>query len=397
MVKNFFPYILFLLLLGSLFSCSTEEDDIHPPKPEYEYLVEVTDSVFFNRSTLVERLSGIANTPLAKLLPDTEIRTDAIQYHSQSPSGEPLEASGIITYPTSGLFKGVIIGQHHTIGADKEAPSSTMAMIESALALFGYVVITPDNLGFGSTVHLPQNYLHAESVGRVTADMVFATREYLKNRERPIDKEVYVAGYSQGAFSSLAFARTAQEKYPKDIPIRKVFAGGGPYDPVSMFDLFITEDELSNPATVLLTIVGLDYADQLNLDYTRIFIEPALSNYTDWIISKKYTLSNINKKIGSKRMDSFIHPDIYLPERNSEFDKLYISLANNRLTEWTPSFPLILIHGKKDKTVPYLNAEKAYNAFKNAGVDVRLIPTDYDHSESAILFYINLLFELGLI
>ncbi len=392
MVKHFFSYWVLILLLSILYSCSTE-DNSPTPEPPSSYFVEVTNAIELNRVTLIQRLLGIGDNPIFDL-PEENISVKAIRYHTVSPSGEPIEASGIITYPISGSFKGVVIGQHYSIGADREAPSSTMAIMESILALYGYVVISPDYLGFGSTVHLPQNYLHAESVGQITVDMVFAAREYMEKENMPIEKEMYIAGYSQGAFSSMAFAKMAQEKYPNEMPIRKVFAGGGPYDPVSMFDLFITSDELANPATVLLTIIGLDYSDQLNLNYSSVFIEPTLSNYEEWCVSKKYTLGDINRKLGSNKMEAFIHPDIYLPERNNEFNKLYNSLKNNRLTEWLPEFPVLLVHGKKDKTVPYTNSENAFAAFKEAGVDVQLIPTDLDHNESAILFYLNLFLQL---
>lgn len=396
MVK-YFPYkLLFItLLLSSFVGCSTEENDF-PPEPSYKYFSEVTASEELNRHSLIEKLAGISGGPIAGLLPDSLIRVDAIRYYTVAPDGSEVIASGIVSYPSSGHFKGVVIAQHHTIGADREAPSSEMAMIETTLSLFGYVVICPDLLGFGSTVALPQNYLHAESVGQMTSDMLFAIREYMEREVKAIGDEVYVTGYSQGAYSAMAFTKYAKEKYASQIPVRKVFAGGGPYDPVNIFDLFIESDVLSNPATVLLTVLAMDYSEQLNLDYTKIFLEPVLSNYEEWCISKKYTLGQINRKMESNKLEDFMHPDIFLPQRNSEFDKLYKALHDNQLLHWTPSCPVLLVHGKKDRTVPYVNSEKLYESFKSAGVDVQFISTDLDHNESAIPFYVNILTQLGL-
>jgi len=386
-----FP-ICFILLLGVLFACSSDKDDI---ERSYDYFVEVSRSLDLNRHTFLERLGEKEGSPIAVMLPDVQVRVDAIRYRTVSPAGEQLEASGIVCYPATGDFKGVVVAPHFSISADKESPSSVMATIESTLAFLGYVVIAPDYLGFGSTVNLPQPYLHTGSAGQVTSDMVFAVREHLEQVNRAIDDELYVVGYSQGGYSSLAFAKMVQEKYASRILVKKVFAGGGPYDPAGMFNTFIKENRLDNPATVVLTIVGADYSNRLQLDYTRVFQEPLLSNYKEWVVSKKYTLGQINAKIGNREFDSFIHPDIYLAERNNEFNKLYDSLEKNRLTSgWTPTFPLVLFHGRKDKTVPLDNSQKAYDNFKAAGADVSLHIVEFDHGDTAIPFYLYVLNEL---
>lgn len=389
--------ILYIFLLGSLFACSTENEEpfVEQPEKTAPYFVEVTNRRLWSRETFAESLSLNASNPLLSLLPDKEIKVESILYRTEDPAGESVNASGIIAYPSDGVLKGVVLSGHYSIGANKEAPSSTLSSVESALALFGYLVITPDYLGFGATQDLPQTYLHAETAGRVSVDMVFAAREYLDSMEMNIDgRPVIAAGYSQGAFSALAFTRMAEEDYAGSISVEQVFAGGGPYEPASMFDLFIKEDEVENPSTVLLTITGLDYAEQLNLDYGRVFQEPLLSNYKEWCVSKRYTLGQINQLLGTKKLSGFMHPDLFTPSMNADFRKIMTALAQNGLTGWSPKAPVLFVHGTKDRTVPYVNAERAFSSFSASGATVNLISVNSDHSETAISFYLTLLQRL---
>lgn len=388
--------ILLLLLLSGLFACSTEGESPIPAPPEKEiYFEEVTQRLQWNRKTLADHLGLESGNALLELLPDKDIIVEAINYWTETPDQQVVLASGIITYPANKEFRGVVISEHFTIASNEEAPSSTMATIESALALYNYLVITPDYLGFGATKELPQTYLSAKSAGRVSVDMVWAVREYMHSMKVDITEEpLQVIGYSQGGFSALAFARMVETYHADEIKLAKIFAGGGPYQPSSMFSPFVEKDEITNPATVLLTITGLDYAESLGLDYTNVFLEPLLSNYKEWCISKKYTLGQINKKLGTNRLSKFLHPDMFTPSLNEDLHKIVSALDVNDLTDWIPRTPILLVHGTKDQTVPYVNAEKAYQAFHDAGSNVRLIPVEADHTETAPLFYLQVLLEL---
>lgn len=396
LLGKFIPFWFFILLTGFI-SCSTDNGDEPPvpPEPEDGVFISLSDSLVLDRKLFGERLGLETSNPLLLLLPDKKIRVDAIRYRSEDPTGDSIEASGIITYPAEGDFRGVVVGLHHSIGADREAPSSVMAGIESVLSFFGYVVISPDYIGFGSTAELPQTYIHAATSAGVTADMVWGTREYMESRNHLIHDEIYVMGYSQGGYAALAFARLAEQEYATEIPLKHIFAGGGPYVPLTLFDLFLASDAIENPATALLSIIGYDYGDNLKLDYTRIFQEPLLSNYMEWCVSKKYTLGQINRALETNKLSELLHPDFFTQAGNSETNKVRRSFSDNSLIEWIPKTPLTLVHGSKDKTVPYINAEKAYDAFKAAGSQVELIDIQMDHTSTAIPFYLEVLKHLA--
>lgn len=403
-VKRFFDrqsfyYIIILFLLSGLWACSEEDPDPIDPTPPEEvvdpYFLALLDRDEINRATFAERLDMSGADALIQLFPEKKIVVESLKYRTQDPQQESVAASGIIAYPADGNLKGVIVSEHYTIGANSEAPSSVMASIESALALFGYLVITPDYLGFGTTRELPQPYLHARTAGQTTVDMVFAVQEYMASLGHDITAEpLTVVGYSQGAYSALAFARMAQEEYADRLSIRQIFAGGGPYAPATMLDLLLEQEEMDNPATLLLTVVGLDYTEGLNIDYAALFSEPTASGCRPWCVSKDYTLGQINGLIGTRQITEMMQPDNLLPSAGNEMQKVIAALERNELIEWTPKAPLLLVHGTKDQTVPIRNAELAFNAFQAAGSPVEYKTFDSDHGETAPFFYLLVLQRL---
>ncbi|WP_277465238.1 alpha/beta hydrolase [Parabacteroides sp. PF5-6] len=383
-------------------SCSKEEEPvvIDPPvDPEEQvdpYFLEVIGRDELSRAAFAERLDLGASNPLILALPEKKIVVESIKYRTLDPAEETVAASGIIAYPADKIFKGVVVSEHYTIGANAEAPSSVMASIESALALFGYLVITPDYLGFGTTRDLPQPYLHARTAGQTSVDMVFAVREYMDSIGLNINTTpLTVIGYSQGAHSAFAFARMAEEEYAEEMTIKQVFAGGGPYEPAAMFDFMLQQEQLANPATILLTVIGLDYAEQLDLNYTELFTESIATGCRSWCINKDYTLGQINRLMATDRLTEIIRPEILFSSSDNELHKVMNALERNGLTDWAPKAPLLLVHGTKDRTVPFLNAEIASKAFKAAGSTVELITFDTDHSETAPYFYLLVLQRLA--
>lgn len=390
MKKNIFSW-LFLFIL--VFLGCTKEDV--PEVEKNNYFIAVTKSETFNAVTFCDRLGAGASID-PSLLPNSDICVKAIRYLSEDPRGNQVEASGIISYPLEGDIRGVIVGEHATITSLSEAPSAQMVTIESALSLFGYVVISPDYLGFGATSDLPHPYLHVESAGRNSVDMVFAAREYMASIHRPIETPVSVIGYSQGGAVALSFQKMAEKQYAADIPVKRVMAGGGPYDLVEFYNTIIKTDYVGFPASVPLTILGLDYGDNLELDYSKVFQEALLVNYKDWILSKKYTSGKINQYIGTYQATGFVHPDMFKEEMNEEFRKLYLSLKKNSLIDWMPRAPIVLVHGEYDRYVPYVNAQNAYDSFVSKGCKVELIPVKSDHVGTAVNFYLQVLKQFAL-
>ncbi|MDL2221998.1 lipase family protein [Parabacteroides sp. OttesenSCG-928-N08] len=390
-------HALFLALLSLLQGCMIDNVVVTLPEQEPSpYFRSVTHAKQFDRSTLISQLGGDFEENIIALLPDRKIKVDAITYRSQQPNGSEVEASGIIAYPESGEIRGVVVGQHYTYTANWEVPTSTMATIETALALFGYAVIVPDYIGFGSTRELPHPYLSAENTGRVTVDMVFAAREYLATKDISLDQPLYVVGYSQGGHSALAFAKMVESRYSEEISLKKVFAGGGPYDLPALFDKMVVDDYSYYPCSVPMTVLGLSYGDVAYFDLSQLFQEKLLANYKNWYYSKEYSTGQLNKLIGTTKISNFMHANLFVNQPSDEVAKLYKSLCRNSVIDWTPRVPIHLVHGEEDLNVDFVCAQNAYDSFKARGCNVKLDRVKLDHYDTAISFFLVVLFEIGL-
>lgn len=387
MKKTFFNMLIGLVLIGIFTSCSKDSNTIEKP---LSYFVKAARSADYSKEELEQK---VGPSPSTEYLTGTggdftfRVQIDAIHYRTKAPGGNPVIASGIISFPRSGNFKGVILAEHYTVTDEKEAPSEVMGSLESFYSFMNYVVITPDYIGLGITKDLPHPYLHAESTGQVSVDMLFAAREYMESLQKPIPKEIYIVGYSEGGASALACQKMAEQRYASKISIKHVIAGGGPYNLASSCDFFIKADQAAYPCSIPLLAIGLNYGDDLKLDFTKIFHGKLLTNYQEWFCGKKYSSFKINHFLNTHTISEFMHPDMFLPEMNPDFLKLYVSFRKNSLINWKPKNPLLLVHGKTDTYVPYLNAQDAYDSFKAQGCPVELSTTKHGHLATVPYFY----------
>lgn len=393
-MADLFRHLLFICLVGCLAACSDEE-----PKPEEPdvpdeasgYFESVGETKTYTAQKLIETAFDLGEGEQLPISSNVEVRVEVINYHTVNPKGEPVVASGIISYPLTGSRDKTVLAERFTISKGSEAPSEKMASMESALSLFECLVVSPDLIGFGATEKLPHPYLHAENTAQVSIDMLFAVREYFASKEEPLSPEIYIVGYSQGGAASLAVQKMIEEKYISDIEIVQTMAGGGPYDLTGMFDEVVKNDYTGYPCSIPLTVIGMDYGDNLDLDYSQILIDPLLSNYDEWVNSKQYTTGSINEKIGTRKVSEIMHPDMFTKEKNSHLNKFYASLKKNSLIDWTPKAPIMLVHGTKDDVVPFFCSENACNSFKERGAKVELISVNYGHKDAALPFYLRVL------
>lgn len=377
-------FILFLLV-----SCSDSND----PATQ-QYFVKHIKSKNYTKQYLADIINTFS-PETADLLPDINISTDMITYNTFLPNGFPVVASGIVVYPNNSDIKGIIVGLHPTITAESMSPSTAMYSNELLLGAFGYAVIIPDYIGFGVTTDKPHPYLHVENTGIVSADMCLAAREYFKTIGKNIDSyPVSVVGYSQGGAAAIAFQKIVENRYPT-INIRKVYAGGGPYDIPAILEEFRNTKHTALPSSLPYVVLGLNYGDNLNLNFNNIFLEPLLSNYKTWF-NKNYTNDEIDKFIGSTDITTFMHPDLFKTELNEDLQKFYTSALNNSLVEgWIPKAPIFLAHGTADDIVPVVCSNNAYKTYKNKGCNVELkLVESKNHTEAALDFFTTTLFNI---
>ena len=313
-------------------------------------------------------------------------------YTGHDVDGSPLTLSGKLLLPKEGPVRNMIIVSHYTIGANYEAPSETFPM-EGIWASKGYAVVIADYIGFGVTARRIHPYMHVESTARSVVDMALAVKPYLAHIGRaPESDEVILAGYSQGGATTIAVMDMIQDEYASVFPIKKVYAGGGPYDLAATYDTSMEWDQTGIPCAIPMIVQGINEGENLGLKMEDFFRPDLLAHYDEWINSKDFTVKEINYKINATSLHE-IMTDEGRNKQSGETARLYQALLNNSVQRFTPRAPIFMFHSMDDKTVPFVNALKAEEWLK--GYDIQYDFGHYGkHGTACVRFLIKVANDL---
>lgn len=323
------------------------------------------------------KVASLALANLAENLMETMLSNKVIQiagtYTGQDIDYTPITLSGKVFLPAKGKIKNMIVVSHWTIGSNRECPSECF-QLEGILASKGYAVVMADYIGYGVTANRIHPYMHLSSTANSVVDMALAVKPYLKAIGRePESEEVILVGYSQGGSTTLGAMITIQNYYREELPIKKVFAGGGPYDLAATFDLAMLEDKTGIPCAIPMIVQGLNEGEKSGLDLSEFFQPILMEHLDDWVNSKKYTVGEINAMLNAKKVSDLM-TDAGRDKSNPNTAELYRYLMWNSILIFTPEAPLYIFHSIDDNTVPFVNATKAEEYFKGGNVTY-----DFDH------------------
>lgn len=282
--------------------------------------------------------------------------TFPVAYWSQTPQGDSLLVSGRVYLPKYRILNGIIIANHYTMTSDEEVPSNRISM-EMIYLMKGYAVIMPDYVGYGLSREEVHPYLHWRSAAQTAVDLLNCMPELLDYYGYSYPKDVVVTGYSQGGAVALGVARMIEENYHQENEwsVRKLYAGAGPYDPAGTYLFSMERNEMGIPAAIPLIVMGLNDAYELGFTLDEFFLDPLLSNYEDWVVSKEYTVGQINQLMGSTIMSELMTEDA-LTLDSPQADMLYEVLLWNSNVGYDLQAPAYFLHSLEDEVVPLLNS-----------------------------------------
>ena len=314
-----------------------------------------------NMNAVVQQLADWGNGKKAIELAGT--------YSSVDTEGNPITLSGKVILPADGKFKRYILVSHYTIAANEEAPSQTFSL-EGILVNLGYALIIPDYLGYGVTAHMVHPYLVLETTATNVLDMYFQVLPFMQKAGlAPEHDDIYLMGYSQGGAVTMGVQHMIETRYADRIKIRRVFAGGGPYDVKATYDNFIETNYASYPCAVPLMTQGVVKGNHLELDLAKILQPRIYENLDEWINSKKYTTGQLNELIDTHVTDELMTP-IGMDRTSYEISELYKALTLNSILSysWTPKAPVFIFHSIDDDIVPYVNATLAKSKWQYGNI-----------------------------
>jgi pimeloyl-ACP methyl ester carboxylesterase len=364
LLKRLNNCLLLLLTSTALVACGGDEVSSNAPAGSLINAEPLSD---YDSST---DFRLIAFSVLSRRSYDVEVVK--LTYNTQLEEGLMVQASGIVAIPKSKAGPSPLLSyQHATIFKDSAVPSndplSDMTPIMAASA--GFVSVAPDYIGYGVSKSLTHSYLQAVPTANSVIDLIRAAKSYLVQREIALNDQLFLAGYSEGGYATLATHQRIEAEFADEFTVTASIAGGGPYDIRATADqIILHESSLDSPAYFGYVVHAYDRLYDLDNLTLRTIASPhhlTIDNYYDG----NSTGTMINTLLPRNTNE------LFNPYFQSEYAgiagelMLKYRLEQNSVYDWKPTAPVKLFHGENDNYVDYANATTTLAKMQSNGAE----------------------------
>jgi hypothetical protein len=380
-----------------LYACRKEKDEI---------VVETLVSVKSAGTMTVEQIKSLA-TDYAdyRAFARSGINLYAVEYNTPC-NGDELKVSGLFVIPANiSAQTPVVVYNHGTIGQGGAPSASNTSKFSQEVALcylfasvFNCVVLIPDYIGYGTSSYVVHPYIHAETLGQTSLDMIRAYGDYTKITPgvTPANKNVIIIGYSEGGYASVALHKKIQES-AYGINIVKTYAGAGPYDVENFVKEALQDDKEFSPIILSSYLWVLSTYKEYS-GYTKPFNEIYSEQDNEIFRANNYDFGYLVTYPVNRNPKNLFQPDfidMVLGNNDLELNNI---LKENTLADFIPSDSLILFHSEADSWVSVSNTNNTYNKMRSKGAPVRceIIPKEInkDHDEASAVFLQSTIFNI---
>ena len=316
--KTFSSYAAFLLsLMVATFmmtACSNSDDEVQvkPGLPERTYKLDWKITKEDRQRVVMDQLlNGKFKSDFDQII---------FEYNSVGPDLKtPVRLTGTINMPRK-VFTKELNPRHLMIltqwtHAKETERFSLEGKEEMSLYMTGEqacIAISSDLYGWTLTNEKAQAYCCPEITAVETLDCWDAAIEILKSKGYKIDGlPISNIGYSSAGMLAIGIQRFIDEHRP-DIKITFTGVGSSPYDINTVWQNYVETNYTGYVCSFPLIMVAYNETYKMGIDYKEIFKEPLCDHIQDWILSKKYFTSDINKFIGNeKKVDEILTPVAY--------------------------------------------------------------------------------------
>ncbi len=315
-------------------------------------------------------------TALAGLNPRYDVAVYRIGYQTLDAFGNLTAASGVIGAPI-GIPAGapLLSFQHGTIASNDRAPSINPKETGTDLALFlmgakGYLTVIPDYLGFGDSNGL-HPFMHAKTLAWAVIDLIRAARSLAVGNGYPLNGQLFLAGYSEGGYATMAAQREIEKHHTDEFVITASAPMAGAYDlSGTMLQLVLTDEPLPRPMYFPYLLLAYNQIYGFDDEITNLLagdFDPAVLELFDG----RHDSDTINAALPTTPSGLFAPGLLDILESGGRHP-VRTALKNNDVYRWTPVSPTRLYHCLDDDRVPYANATVAIEYFTAAGANVNL-------------------------
>ena len=345
------PYIVVLLLSVLLLVTACGGDSTFDQSDEVDN-AENGEFISAKEVAITQPRVGIYNVKGYRLV-----------YVTRDNDGKKLKASGLLLIPQKDSSKKspLLSYQHGTHFEDKNVPSNDPSAIPE-IAGRGFIVSAPDYIGYGESASHPNTYIHAKSYANAVVDMLRASKSFLKSQNITINEQLFLAGYSEGGYATLAAQKAIQEEYSNEFIVTASSPGAGPYDLSSTAKIIFNQETNESPA--FLSFVIKTYNDIYGLKAIDEMYQAQYVDAINTLFDGEHSGGEISSELNEVTSQLF-RPVFLATLQGSGQHVLKDRLAENNIHDWKPNAPTRFFHSNYDEIVPYQNTENAIQAMND--------------------------------
>jgi len=375
-----------VLFISFLFvSCSKNNGD-SPVEPTLQSRGQVVSSTFlgtYSAVTLQTYLNIAAAGAQTGVTLQYDVDAYKIVYGTLDPKGNLVIASGGLYIP-KGKNSLPFISIHHGTVSDREsAPSANPlnTLVGLVGASLGYLAVEPDYLGLGESGIL-QPYLYQTSSALTVIDFIRAGRNFAVTKGITLNGQVFLAGYSEGGYVTLAAQKEIEQNYRGEINITASAPMAGPYDLNLTAETVLQNKTYSVPGYIALFFLSYNSIYGWNR-INDIFAAP-YSQTIPTLFDGSKNLSQINALLTTD-LTKLFNPTFTNSFLGGKETDITAAFTSNSLLNWTPTAPTRLFHGDADELVPYQNSLEARDYFNSHGANINLVTISGGTHETSAL------------
>ncbi|MEH0156737.1 lipase family protein [Limibacter armeniacum] len=370
-------WLVLLLFMPFIQSCSDSESDPDPqPVVENKYLVNFEESTALSLS-LAQSLAIQAGYGEFVDLAKYSVKVYVVNYKTTY-KGKEITASGLVTVPETDDEVPLAFVHRGTIFNNADAPSKNPLSAYAILGTMGYIAMAPDLIGFGTSKDILHPYYNYEYTAKASTDMMMAVEEMMRELEVNYTKQLYITGYSQGGYSTVATMKWI-ETHPEDfdIEIARVAAGAGGFNIKGVMQDVLQEETYSSPA--YLAFVVQSYNETLwGGNNTSQYFNTPYDAQISTLLNGTSGQSDVNAAL--PKVVNELFTESFLTELAVGAESEFVTaLQDNSIDDWAPKAPLKIYHCKADEILPWENSEQTVLKMQaNGATDVSFEVTEGD-------------------
>ena len=338
-----------------------------------------------------------------------------ITYKTQNKDGDNVNASGLLVIPTptdayvaylasvgKSFSISAIADNHGTIFLDSEAPTNVQkvqhvyptALLTTGLA--GFALIAPDYLGYGDSKGETHPYIMKDSA-QASLDMIRASVRYMTDNHILFNGQLYLSGYSEGGYITMALAKDIQENHSSEFNVMGVAPMAGPYDVEALATASL---QLNTPMVypAFLAEIASSYSKYYaDINLGDLVVKPEVfqsvnlfgGDYDTVPIHVTLGLANGTTDYGFfTHLANELFNDSFITDYQTSSNNLVKQkFIENSVDDWLPQAKMNLIHCVDDEVIPFaISAQKTYDTFISNGattVSLSPIPTSMIPAQTA--------------